>query len=262
MNHKKLNIRLISIMMMSVILLTGCQKVHDYIHLPPNGDAVYKFCSIREVTAVFPTELNDYIVHYIFTYNKQGNPLQVINDYIATGNPNLLFKYDKYNRLVQFVRPYTNGSYETMDKYGYNSKNQIVRDTLYAFGDFLDSVALPAEQPNRYTSYEYDVQNRIIGQTDSIFSPGNILAAVTHESYSYDDKGDLISPGVVYDNKLNIRRTNKVWMFITKDYSVNNPFIATEYNEHGLPIAFSSAYTALNIIVPLSGNGLVEYSCK
>ena len=264
MNHVKSNCGLLGSMTLSVILLMGCQKVFDYIHLPGkgNGDVDFKFCSIREVTANFSTKLNDYTVHYTFTYNNQGNPQQVINDYVATGNPNLLFKYDKYNRLIQFVRPYNNGNYETMDKYGYNSKNQIVHDTLYVFGDFVDSAALPTKYPNRYTNYEYDVQDRITSQTDSIFGTGNILIAVTHESYSYDAQGNLVSPGVVYDGKLNIRRTNIIWMFITRDYSVNNPFIATAYNEHGLPVAFSPAYAALNIIVPLSGNAVVEYSCK
>jgi hypothetical protein len=60
---------------------------------------------------------------------------------------------------------------------------------------------------------------------------------------------------VSYDNKINPRRTNKIWMFVDKDYSANNPIPGpTAYNELGLP---------LNNITFL-GNHATEvfYDCK
>jgi len=64
----------------------------------------------------------------------------------------------------------------------------------------------------------------------SAFSPGFSLV----NSYSYNADGNLA--GHDYDDKINYHRTNRVWMFIDRDYSVNNPVIATyEYNDFGLP---------------------------
>lgn len=37
------------------------------------------------------------------------------------------------------------------------------------------------------------------------------------------------------DNKVNIRRTNAVWILLDRDYSRNNPFTAEAYNSFGLP---------------------------
>ena len=45
-------------------------------------------------------------------------------------------------------------------------------------------------------------------------------------------------PGAVYDTKISIYRTSNVWMFLNRNYSVNNIRRATAYNGKGLPKAF------------------------
>jgi hypothetical protein len=253
-----------SLITVTAIFFTGCQKVLDYIRFTTDGKAELKICAIQNVTVRNTDDKSADVstVHYSFYYNICGNPDSVINDEVATGNPNLVFKYDKHNRLIQFLRPYTNGSYETLDKYGYNNKNHIVYDTLYLFGLIVNNVPQTNDWPQvSYTSYVYDLQDRVVGQTDSIFVSGKFIVA-NQKTYTYDSKGNLILSGVVYDNKLNIKRTNAIWMFITKDYSVNNPFKANFYNSWGLPLDLPSASGALGVIAPQSGPAEIAYSCR
>ncbi len=258
---------LISAIATATILMAGCQKVLDYIHLTTtDGKADLKICAIKnlKVTNTFVGSGVVQVIRYSFHYNWLGNPDSVVTDNVATGNPNLIFKYDKHNRLIEFQRPYTlingNGNYETWDKYGYNNKNQIVQDTQYVFGSVMDSVPEVLDLQVTYTRYAYDAQDRIVAQTDSIYRSGKFSVA-NSKSYIYDSKGNLVT-GAVYDDKLNIKRTNTIWMFITKDYSVNNPLKSSAYNSFGLPLYLSNAYEALNIIAPQPGVAEVQYLCR
>lgn len=92
------------------------------------------------------------------------------------------------------------------------------------------------QMAERFYSYtvalEYDRYGRIIHQ----FDPTGTYTFLD-QTYSYDAAGNLIN-GATYDRKLNFRRTNWVWMFIDRDFSVNNPFKAYSYNNGGLPIHF------------------------
>ena len=239
---------------------TGCQKLFDYIPSPQNGNTDYKTCAIKKINVAYADRGDT--AHYVFTYNKLGDPVSVINDKVSTGNPNMLFKYDKYNRLREMIRPYTNGSYESWNRYGYNNKNQIVRDTSFAFGLMTANGPEETTRNFAYTDYVYDAQNRIVGETDSIFNAGAFffLEKITYE---YDSKGNRVVFQTSYDNKLNPLRTNKIWMFVTKNYSVNNPFVANSYNSNSLPLSFVGRYPYFGIIMPLEG-GLdeVTYDCK
>jgi hypothetical protein len=58
---------------------------------------------------------------------------------------------------------------------------------------------------------------------------------VSANSYTYDAEGNLEVPGATYDNKMNINRTNDIWQFLARDYSVNNRLMATAYNSTGFP---------------------------
>jgi hypothetical protein len=119
---------------------------------------------------------------------------------------------------------------------------------------------LEAHSETRIIHYAYDAQNRIIDQTDSLFFDTNEFNVAYHSVYQYDNKGNLIN-GLTYDDKINIRRTNKIWMFLKRDYSVNNAFVATKYNSFGLPETYHTGYNdlALNFVLP--GTNQVEYSC-
>lgn len=255
-----MNPRISSLFLLVVgISFAGCQKIYDYVHSPINGNTEYRSCSIRQITGYYPY-FDD--IHHMFSYNKYGNPEKVVNDRVGTGSPNMWFKYDKYNRLIQLIRPYSNNNYETWNKYGYNAKNQIVRDTQYEFGPFVDSVPsiTPMIMARRiYTVYEYDAFNRISMKKDSNVIFNSIL--VRQKFFNYNSKGNLVGENLVYDDKISILRTNKIWMFLAQDYSVNNPVIAAEYSRNGLPVVFSGNQS-VGLIFPYTFSDVkVDYSC-
>lgn len=79
----------------------------------------------------------------------------------------------------------------------------------------------------------------------------------------YDANGNVVLDYTTYDNYKN---TNKIWMFIDDDYSVNNPFTAITYKSVGLPLTFPAAqpsrvylddfsYRQMNILT-------MQYSCS
>ena len=114
--------------------------------------------------------------------------------------------------------------------YGYDNSGRIGYDTIYYFGSL-------GEKPTDYLfresrKIEYDSQNRISRIMRDDGGNNNVIM------YNYDAAGNLIHPaseGVVYDNKINLNRTNDIWMFLSRDYSINNPFIAESYNAAGYP---------------------------
>jgi len=48
---------------------------------------------------------------------------------------------------------------------------------------------------------------------------------------------------IASDDKIYPHRTNKVWMLIDMDYSVNNVFTASAYKSSGLPLQFNLTST-------------------
>ena len=77
---------------------------------------------------------------------------------------------------------------------------------------------------------------------------GKIFPFMLKSTYNYDGAGNLIHPasaGVVYDNKMNINRTNDIWQFLSRDYSMNNPFTADAYNAAGFPTVVNTLPSVL-----------------
>ena len=120
-------------------------------------------------------------------------------------------------------------------------------------------------------TFQLDALGRIINTYAGTGIKGPLIG-----SAQYDDRGDLIRPGVTYDDKINPYQTNPVWMFITQDYSLHNPSLTSfggtpnviaEYNPEGLPTVltippFSSqtnnflhefAYNSLQIVYACNG---------
>ncbi len=247
--------RALLLLAFGVLAFFSCQKLIDIIHAG-DGGVEFKLCNIKKITTIAPFEPDPDTIHYVFTYNSNGDPLRITNNQVETGNPNFFFRYDKYHRLSQTIKPYLDGlSYETFDKYVYNDKNQIVIDTGYAFGPMSGDTALG--DPNLYavTLFTYDAQNRIIHSSAQIYHFG-VPSFAGESDYPYNAAGN-ISTRLIYDDKLNINRTSKVWMFLTKDYSVNNPFIATKYNLKNLPTQVPHGIQ----LFALQGNQTIEYSC-
>jgi hypothetical protein len=262
MRSKSYSLRTVLFITCFGFLAGGCRKLYDYIH--GHGDGDYKVCNIKKITTYyFPTFEGGKIdtLTYLFTYNRLGDPVSVINDHVGTGNGNYFFTYDKYNRLREFTSLYGiggNSGYESWRKYGYNTQGQIVRDTTYIFG--ATSNGAPAPSPYYYyNDYTYDTQNRISSVTTASYSH-DVLSYIDIRAYAYDAKGNLVNTlPLVYDDKLNLYRTNRLWMFLTRNYSVNNPFTATQYNAFGLPLAFDFQ------LILIGGPGKktkVEYMCQ
>lgn len=245
-----------------ILSSANCRKAIDIIKSPQNGLADYEACNIRQITAHLSEEWGSDSVVYTFSYNAAGDPLTVRNTAVSTGNPNAVFKYDKYGRMKEMIRPYENGAFETWTKYSYNRLDQIVLDTQYIFGTYFDSVPVPYPQLFGYTvsQFTYDPFNRVSSRADTYVSPDGSTSGM-NSTFQYDADGNLVIPRVTYDGHLSIRRTNTTWMFICNNYSVSNTFHAITYNTHGLPLLFDDGYEALAQIVPQTGRFEVKYAC-
>ena len=205
-----------------VVIFSACNKVRDV--------SFKRFCNIEMMSGY---TYYDTAVPRYFYYNEWGNPTRVAFDESpGTGTPFYDFFYDNNQRLVRFEEFSTHN-------FTYNGEGLIVVDTIfsgYAGGDFRFE-----------EKFFYDGQKRIIKTISKLYraaeSPdappdNNPDVGVEHVTdYVYDVDGNLVRPGVTYDRKTNPRRTNKVWMFIDRDYSVNNPQPGpTRYNALGLPL--------------------------
>ena len=251
----------------SLLLLSGCKKLLDYIHPKPHEHA--KNCRIERVTTNFPDTyaLEDEVFKDTawFAYNAHGNPVSIKHRYTKMRDGlytlDMRFKYDNKNRLLVFLEnavpsddvnvfaffwhKYTYiGDYLIIDSvFTYASGNWNVSDRPELF----DEVGSP-----RVAVLELDFFGRI--KTER--------SLYVDLAYNYDANGNL-QPGVGYTNKTNIRQTNKVWMFISRDYSVNSPVgDASQYNGEKLPVK-------LNAMPYFAGGFLfefkdieVKYKCK
>lgn len=234
----KKSLNKITLILLVIIQLAACQK--KCVIVPPMGEDV---CQIRQV--VYTTTLSSGIDTAKITYNKFGNPVSALVSQTRTLNPHVWFRYDQYNRLTDCIGayPYNDApdplntpaviSFEYWYRYVYadqNPSSMPVSDTLRTMGYYVDGQFLSFSNM-RFEHFEYDSQNRIIQVNSSLqgFS----------QTYSYDANGNLIRPGLVYDNKKNFRQTNKVWMFIDRDFSKNNPYTAITYNNAGFPTKFA-----------------------
>jgi len=242
-------------------LLVSCQKTIDILRSPQNGLTDYRACNIKQITVVAPFNDTTFSTVYTFTYDAVGNPLTVKNTDVGTGNPNVVFKYDKYGRMTEMIRPYGNNiGFETWTKFFYNNRDQIVRDTQYIFGNYVDSVAVALPENSYWVHrYEYDALNRISILTDTFYSPSHVFLEALNSNYQYNSRGNL---GEGFDNYLSILRTNRTWMFLSANYSINNDFTATAYNEHGLPLSFDAGYQLMQWVIEAGGTWHVEYDCK
>jgi len=229
---KKANFCLPLLFLAAILISAGsCKKIEREILKDPCAD--FKFCNIKSYT--FPGFSTTYSPNTAsFTYDAFGNPLTVTNTEVVTGAPNLIFKYDAAHRLSEFIRPYANGTFETWSKYVYDASGKIATDTTYVFGQVTP--AGPADYwEARLTTYTYDATCRILKTSSLVIEGENTGTLPFVQTYAYDASGNLIRPGITYDNKVNIHRSNKIFMFVDRDYSMNNPFTATSYNAYSFP---------------------------
>ncbi len=218
-----------------------------------------KTCEISKMT--FSNSEDQFV--YTFTYNKQGQPLSVISNKRGTyGALHYYFRYDKKHQLTDVIEAFRieEGQYlyNTWQRFQYNTKGLIVSDSTFYFG--LGG-AFPEETfTNGFwtTQYTYDKQTRLIKVTRTDFgAPGETFETI--DTYAYNNNGNL--DGYTFDNKVNINRTNAIWMFLNRDYSLNNKIKAQTYNEAGLPLTITNEW--FNFLpVGREGGVVFEYNCK
>lgn len=213
-----------------LLFTTSCSKKGDRQLVPGKAEANYwpdqRYCNIDSI--VIPNSTR----YYKFTYDAQGDPVSMVTNQPGTGNPNRYFFYDAQKRMSKHYGLYSDGvSFEQFTKFVYGSNNKVIRDTTYNFG------TVSAGQPVGYMSwhvshYSYDAAGRI-SQVELMWSgvPGSGFT----KTYTYDASGNLIRPGITYDVKNNIHNTNNWWRLLDRDYSVNNPYIASSYTGYWLP---------------------------
>lgn len=242
-----------TLILAGLLLLGGCEKIHDYIEDHPSAEM--NICMIKSISF---TDQYGRADSFTVSYNTVGNPVSVIRPVAGTGFPNYIFKYDVRQRLTDFIGMYTSGNAaEFWHKYFYDGKGRIVIDSVYTLCSLSNgSIA------NYYWSYrrlyDYDSENRIV--RDSFNSVGGPYPSASH--FSYDANGNRV--GGVYDQKIHFRRTNKIWMFLDRDYSRNNPFNAVSYNGYALPTAVNFSYKTgqLTFLGNTFATAKITYSCK
>jgi len=225
----------------------------SYLEHKPNAEA--NECKITQINYTVGSR-NDVLQ---FTYNSSGDPISITRALGGhTGYPNFIFKYDDKDRMSELIGTYDNNNVaEYWHKYFYNNKNQIMLDSAYIFPTIRNGFP-----ENSYfqqaTYYTYDNKDRIIEDSTSF---SNSISPTVH-SYTYDENGN--KKGNLYDDQININRTNKIWMFLNRDYSVNNPFKGDSYNTMGLPSSFNLATTqsSYSFLATSFQKAQISYECN
>jgi hypothetical protein len=231
---------------LALFLLSACNKWKDFWDDHNDNDNDYKSYQItRWDRQTGPGEDYTGTVGY-FTYDNHNNPLTVFFNNTTTGEngTHFTFMYDNQKRLSRCYMHYDINykEYAWYNKYIYGSNGKIVADTTWLERTEQDPEIEPTPETDSYSLsfYTYDAQGRII--KFERFDEGAQVPYIS-QTYSYDANGNMVRPGFTYDNKVNFMRTNKVWQFINRDYSKNNPIPAVSYNNAKLPKEFDTTAT-------------------
>jgi len=271
----KKTVMIAALAMVLVIVFGGCRKFFDWKH---GGHHDHDpGCRIKKMTMYEGADT----MYANFNYNHKGDPVSVITSAPSTGRPHFTFRYDHKGRLKEFLAPYSlepNTNYEQWFTYQYDWKGRIIGDTAYNFGYVENGVPQPINDFKSYATYYYDAWDRVVKVVRTYLVPGLPQNPVTTEEYVYDDDGNLewwlrssnTSPTVIenqmgpYGNKRNVRHTNKIWMFIDRNYSVNDEAGAVAHNAAGLPLRYeppiAGYYRSLLYSIDLT-NAELEYTC-
>ncbi|WP_423737904.1 hypothetical protein [Chitinophaga caseinilytica] len=251
------------------LLFSGCRK---HAPFPDCEDE----CRITKVKGDLgsPMVLDSLMI----TYNSKGNPVSMVRSVVGTSAPNWLFRYDQKGRMTDFYGIYSHPtSFDTWHRYYYDTKNRIVLDSTYEFGEVSPDYK-PIPSPGRpylgvrnISTYQYDNHNRIIRSTDTY---GRDTVFVVRQ-YRYNSAGNLAeiveqwgseAPNSItfsYDDKKNYHRLHVIWQFLDRDFSMNNSLPVTTYNRFGLPVSIQlSAHRHGYFATEFFTYAEFEYSCK
>lgn len=241
------------IIMMSTVLaglLISCQKIHDYVETHPG--AGIKACGISRFIC---NELyGTYVDTLVFSYNAACDPVRITRPDPRTGAPNFLFNY-KDGRLWEFIGVYRNGTTtENWHRYFYDAAGRVNVDSVYIFAEMINGKLC-----NPFMSYAitfvYDSRNRIIKQTNN-YADGSTYA----EEYQYDENGN--KAGGTYGHEVSFRRSNRIWMFLDRDYSVNDRTVSSDFNAFHLPGKVDLGSTSADVFLGNYFNqATINYLC-
>ena|ERR1700754_36198 len=270
---KKITVFLAIALLVSIsVLFSGCQKLLDYAAKQPGSPSkqLIPSCSIQKI--IF--QPYDYPFFPIDTltiaYNAAGNPISAIRKETSENEPNYYFHYDSQDRLTDLIGVFDNGFYRCWHRFVYDVSGRIAVDSIYDYPEEEDGHPITGWLGTLGTAdYLYDSAGRISRVTTNPIDPGDMTIV---DNYAYDSTGNL--SGYTYDSNVNIHQANKVWQFLSRDYSLNNQVsgstlsISYQYNSYGLPTQADATTGSLNLIVTDKGDGFsfnhgtISYSCQ
>ena len=268
--QKKFRLSAAAFLLVAVFILPGCTKLFDYFEDHPGS---VPLCSIhRLISPGFESGVSDTVT---FTYNRDGSPHSVIHTArVGDFVDNWLFHYDKRGRLIQafgyfdpanIVNGEFTGQGELLHSYAYDIWGRVVTDTMYVGPFFANGQLILAHGGSQLYTLEYDSKDRVSreGLYEYYFDT-KTKSFEGYRDYSYNAQGNWVRPGSpewVYDDKINLNRTNKVWMMFNRDYSVNNGFIADSYNKFGLPVVKTTPISDHPFLFNDLPSCTIEYDC-
>ena len=227
----------------------GCRKIAD--HIFHRDTSVVSNCRIAKIIQNGEVGENGTGIVY---YNDQNNPDSVIFNFEngMYGATLFFFVYDDDHRLIEYREEYSPGEYFAWHKYVYEN-GVIVQDTARI---------REAGQWGEVRNIVYDASSRVVKENRRIFELDYLPAEEEANpfEYAYNAFGNLDGEIFVYDKKVNFLRTNKIWMFTQRNYSMNNRPGATSYNDYGLPLTFT-AERRPNFLTAF-GPTAIEYQCS
>lgn len=169
-----------------------------------------------------------------FSYNASGNPDSII--FSASpyyGRYNMHFRYDSLNRITDYYTVYSGSLFYEWYRYQYDSSGRPTHDTLYRYG--VITAGGPASPTYKLlVNNAYDSLHRVTSTTTTMLPAGTPVV----EPYPYNANGNLVRSYLpnVFDTATSLVSIHPVWQLVAKDYSINNQFVAEEYNDAGLPV--------------------------
>jgi hypothetical protein len=235
----------------AVTHLASCTKTSSTKNAGVSIDDVKinKSCQIQRFGQ--KSGFGDVLTYANVTYNKHGQPLTVIYDNLDNITPWRFFEYDKSHRLIEYRAEWGPGRefYTEIHRYGYRG-NLIVIDTAY----------LQVEGTFNLIYYlTYDNHKRVISQDEYILHDDGTTSFFRTVDYDYGSDGNLVIENQFYDNNPSYMSTNKIWMFVNRNYSTNNFAGALTYNDQGLPLTYGQSSGSF---LGNSNPDIIEYDCK